>query len=223
MAYGAGGTVRNLAAAAGAVVLLAMPAVAQDVRVLALGDSLTAGYGLPEARGFVPVLEAWANANGASVEIVNAGVSGDTTAGGLARLDWALAEPVDAAIVALGGNDLLRGLDPATSRANLRGILERMEAEGLPVLLIGLQAPGNYGPQFQRAFDAMYVDLAAEFDALHEVSFLGPLTEELDIGTARARYLQNDGIHPNAEGVRVIVDAIGPRVLELVERVDAGT
>ncbi|KIT16489.1 Esterase TesA precursor [Jannaschia aquimarina] len=193
------------------------------MRVLALGDSLTAGYGLPEGEGFVPVLQDWLEDKGYSAEVVNAGVSGDTTAGGLARLDWALSSEPDAAIVALGGNDLLRGIDPTASRANLDGILSRLREEGIEVLLVGLEAPGNYGAAFQQAFDEMYPALAAEHDALHEVSFLGPLTAELPMQEARARYLQADGIHPNAEGVEVIVDALGPRVAELVERVEPGS
>ena len=119
-------------------------------------------------------------------------------------------------IVALGGNDLLRGIDPAASRANLRAILEG--AGDRPVLLVGLQAPGNYGPAYQAAFDAMYPELAAEFGALHADSFLGPLTAEMDMDAARARYMQGDGIHPNRDGVAVIVEALGPRVAELVER-----
>nr|WP_245190801.1 arylesterase [Jannaschia formosa] len=200
-------------------VTLANPAAAEPVTVVALGDSLTAGYGLPEGEGFVPQLQDWLDARGLEVEIVNAGVSGDTTAGGLARLDWALSEEADAMIVALGGNDLLRGIPPASSRANLDAILaEVAEERGLPVLLIGLEAPGNYGPAFKAAFDEMYPALAERYGALHEVSFLGPLMAEMSAGEARARYMQGDGIHPNREGVAVIVEAIGPRVAELVAR-----
>ena len=198
---------------------LGAPAAAETVTVVALGDSLTAGYGLPEGEGFVPQLQDWLDGQGLEARIVNAGVSGDTTAGGLARLDWALTDEVDAMIVALGGNDLLRGIPPASSRTNLDAILAEVAgARGLPVLLIGLEAPGNYGPAFKAAFDEMYPALAAEYDALHEISFLGPLTAELDAGEARSRYMQGDGIHPNRDGVGVIVDAIGPRVAELVVR-----
>jgi acyl-CoA thioesterase-1 len=211
-------------AAVGALLLAAtaLPAAANPVTVVALGDSLTAGYGLPQGAGFVPQLEAWLAARGVEAEIVNAGVSGDTTAGGLARIDWAITPEVEAMIVALGGNDLLRGVPPATSRANLDGILARAEAAGLPVLLVGLEAPGNYGPAFKAAFDAMYPELAQTYGALHEASFLAPLLADLPIGEARARYMQPDGIHPNGDGVGVIVEALGPRVVELIERVDAG-
>ncbi|WP_371155238.1 arylesterase [Jannaschia sp. 2305UL9-9] len=196
-------------------------AMAQTVTVVALGDSLTAGYGLPDGQGFVPQLQAWLDAQGVDAEIVNAGVSGDTTAGGLARLDWALSDDVDAMIVALGGNDLLRGLPPASSRANLDAILGEVSGErGLPVLLVGLEAPGNYGPAFKAAFDAMYPELAEEYGALHEVSFLGPLLAGVDMATARSLYMQSDGIHPNRDGVAVIVEALGPRVADLVEMAD---
>ncbi|MEM7491191.1 MAG: arylesterase [Pseudomonadota bacterium] len=219
-AYGAAAKL-NKAVQIAALTLLPAWAAAEPVTVVALGDSLTAGYGLPAEQGFVPVLQDWLDAQGIEAEVVNAGVSGDTTAGGLARIDWALTPEADAMIVALGGNDLLRGIPPESSRANLDGILGRLDAAGLPALLIGLEAPGNYGPAFKAAFDAMYPELAAQYGALHEESFLGPLVAELPMGEARARYMQGDGIHPNREGVRVIVEAIGPRVAELVARASA--
>lgn len=204
---------------AGAATLAGAAAAAEPVQIVALGDSLTAGYGLPDGEGLVPQLQEWLDARGAGVMLVNAGVSGDTTAGGLARLDWTLSEGTDAMIVALGGNDLLRGIDPATSRANLDAILERVAGErDLPVLLIGLSAPGNYGPAFQDAFDGMYVDLSEEYETQLEPDFLAPLLADTDLATARQRYLQPDGIHPNREGVARIVEAFGPAVLELAER-----
>jgi acyl-CoA thioesterase-1 len=119
-------------------------------------------------------------------------------------------------IVALGGNDLLRGIDPGVSRANLRGILEVARGRDLPVLLVGLEATGNYGPDYKAAFDAMYPELAAGFDTLYVENFLAPLTKDGDPATAR-RFLQADGIHPNATGVARIVEALGPRVLELAQ------
>ncbi|MFN3614736.1 MAG: arylesterase [Rubrimonas sp.] len=190
-------------------------ASAGEARIVALGDSLTHGYGLPEAEGFVPQLQRWLRDQGREdVTVVNAGVSGDTTAGGLARLEWALADGADGLIVALGGNDLLRGIDPASSRANLEAIMAEAEARGLPVLLSGMQAPGNYGPDFKRDFDAMYPDLAAAHDAILDPFFLEGVTEDRNLWQA-------DGIHPNTEGVAVIVERIGPRVLELLDRIDA--
>jgi len=189
---------------------------AQTVTVAALGDSLTQGYGLPPEDGLVPQLEAWLNANGGDVSVLNAGVSGDTTAGGLARIDWTLTPDVDVLIVALGGNDLLRGIDPENSRANLDGILQR--AGDMPVLLIGMQAPGNYGPQFKADFDAMYPELAQQYDALLVESFFdGFGIEQTDLSAAR-ELMQADGIHPNAQGVALIVEALGPRVQDLIAR-----
>ena len=182
---------------------------------MALGDSLTHGYGLDPAEGFVPQLQAWLRTHGAAdVTVVNAGVSGDTTAGGLARLDWSLAGGGDALIVALGGNDLLRGVDPAASRANLDAILTRAGERGLPVLLSGMRAPLNYGPDYKAAFDAMYPDLAAAHGALYDPFFLEGVAEDRSLWQA-------DGIHPNAAGVAVIVARIGPLALALAERARA--
>ena len=209
-----------MALKAGAVICLAGPALA-EVTVAALGDSLTQGYGLRQEEGFVPQLQAWLDAQGAEVELMNAGVSGDTTAGGLSRVDWTLTDEVDAMIVALGGNDLLRGIDPAASKANLDGILAAADEAGVEVLLVGMEAPGNYGQDYKRAFDAMYGDLAEKWDVpLAETSFLGPLMEMEDREAAAAAYMQPDGIHPNAKGVEVIVEALGPDVLDLVERAE---
>lgn len=188
------------------------------MRIIALGDSLTAGYGLPPDEGFVPKLDAWLAANGAEdVEIVNAGVSGDTTAGGLARLDWALGEPADAMILELGANDMLRGLDPEAARSNLDRILDEVSSRGMPVLLAGVPAIGNFGPEYQARFSAMYSDLAEEHEAILYPSFFAGLTDGRSQAEARA-LIQGDGLHPNAEGVDAIVENIGPVVLDLVRR-----
>src|SRR5690606_38850001 len=130
--------------------------------------------GLAQGEGLVPQLQAWLDARGHDVEIVNAGVSGDTTMGGLSRLDWTLADRPDAMIVALGGNDLLRGIDPGLSRNNLDQILTRLAAEGIPALLVGLPAPGNYGAEYQSAFGALYPELAEEHGALLLPDMLAP-------------------------------------------------
>lgn len=194
-------------------------AVAAEVPVVvALGDSLTQGYGLPNGEGFVPQLQGWLTAQGVAAEIVNAGVSGDTTAGGVSRLDWSLAGDVDALIVNLGGNDLLRGIDPEVSRSNLEKIMEGAAARDLPVLLVGLSAPGNYGADFKARYDAIFPDLAARFDALLVPDFLAPLRAEGGEAAAVARYMQGDGIHPNAEGVARIVESMGPQVVDLIAR-----
>ncbi len=202
--------------------MLIGPASAAEIRLAALGDSLTQGYGLPQADGFVPQLEGWLRARGHAVQILNAGVSGDTTAGGLSRVDWTLTPDVQGLIVALGGNDVLRGTDPANSRANLRGILEVAQAKGVQVLLIGIEAPGNYGPDYKQAFDTIYPDLTAEFGTLYARSFLSGLTDLPDTDDARAKYMQDDGLHPNADGVLLIVDTLGPAVEDLLDRVEAG-
>lgn len=195
--------------------LCAAPSWADEVVIAALGDSLTQGYGLPADQGFVPQLEAWLRAAGHDVRLINAGVSGDTTAGGLARIDWTLTEDVQALIVTLGGNDLLRGLPPEAARANLAGILQAAEEAGVAVLLIGMEAPRNYGPDYKAAFDAIYPDLAAEFGTLYAESFLAPITAAPDLRVL----MQADGIHPNAAGVALIVDALGPEVEALIARV----
>jgi acyl-CoA thioesterase-1 len=196
---------------------------AEPVTIVALGDSLTAGYGLADqSAGLVPQLEGWLKAKGSDVVIQNAGVSGDTTAGGLARVGWALAPEADAMIVTLGGNDMLRGLDPAGSKANLDGILKEAAARGLPVLLVAMKAPGNFGPEYKAAFDGMYGELAAQYGAvLAEDFFAGLRAAGADPGdpASMAAYMQADGIHPNPEGVKLIVEGLGPKVQELLGRV----
>lgn len=188
------------------------PAFAEPVTLVALGDSLTAGYGLAEGEGLVPQLEGWLKANGVEAVVVNAGVSGDTTAGGLSRLEWSLTPETDALMVTLGGNDMLRGLPPEEARANIAGILAGAKAKGLPVLIVGMQAPGNYGVDYKSAFDAVYPDLAAEYGAtLYPFFFQGLAAGNTDPAALRA-FMQDDGIHPTAEGVGRIVADLGPAV-----------
>lgn len=201
------------------VFVLPFAASAEQITVAALGDSLTQGYGLMQEDGFVPQLERWLQNKGEDVVILNAGVSGDTTAGGLSRVAWTLTPDVDAMIVTLGGNDLLRGLAPETSRANLDGILAHAAGQEIPVLLIGLSAPGNFGPEYKDSFDTIYPDLAAKYDTLLVTDFLGALRDEVAADpTAQQRLMQADGIHPSAEGVSLIVAEIGPAVAQLVAR-----
>lgn len=188
---------------------------AGPIRLLALGDSLTAGYGLPAGQGFVPRLEAALRERGRAVRVLDGGVSGDTTAGGRARLDWALADRPQAVIVGLGGNDGLRGLDPRETRANLAAILDRLEAEGLPVLLTGMLAPPNLGAEYGEEFAGLFRSLAEERPGVLFYPFF------LE-GVAAERALnQPDGIHPNAEGVQEIVRRILPSVEALLDRVPA--
>lgn len=206
-------------ALAGMLLLLATGAAADRVNILALGDSLTQGYGLIEQEGFVPQLRDWLAERGYDVRIVNAGVSGDTTAGGLARVEWSLTPDIQAMIVALGGNDLLRGINPAVSRDNIEGILKVAEESGLEVLLIGMQAPGNYGPDYKAAFDALYPELARTYDALYLENFFAGLMQDGEAPSDLRAFMQPDGIHPNATGVDRIVNVIGPKVEALIERV----
>lgn len=186
--------------------------------IAALGDSLTQGYGLVQEEGFVPQMEAWLQERGHDVRLINAGVSGDTTAGGLARAAWTLTDEVDAMIVTLGGNDLLRAIPPETSRANLAGILEVAAEAGVEVLLVGMEAPGNYGPEFQEAFNGMYPELAAEYGTLFAEGFFAAFQENGRTDPAAlTEFMQADGIHPNANGVALIVDGLGPDVEALIE------
>lgn len=203
------------------VFTMALPvsaAFADPVRVLALGDSLTAGYGLIDQEGLVPQLNAWLAGRDADVTVVNGGVSGDTSAGGLSRLGWALDGSITAMMVLLGGNDLLRGIPPEATRANLEAILQEARTRDLPVLLIGMEAPGNFGPKYKETFDRIYADLAEAYGALLIDTYFGMLVPGATDPAELRPFMQPDGIHPNAEGVRIIVDNLGPKILELAER-----
>ena len=198
-----------------AFAVLSAPARAETVRILAVGDSLVAGYGLAPEEGFVSQLQGWLVARGAEIEIVNAGVSGDTTAMGRARLEWSLGTEPDAVLLALGANDMLRGIDPAETRSNLGAMLGLLRERNIPVLLAGMRAGSNLGPDYGIAFDRIYPDLAGQYGAL-----LYPfLLEEVALDPARN---QPDGLHPNAAGARIMAAAIGPRVLELAVRARGG-
>lgn len=184
--------------------------------MLALGTSLTAGYGLPHEAGFTAVLEAALRAKGHDVQIIDGGVSGDTSAGGLARLEWSLADPVDAVIVELGANDALRGLSPAETEANIKEILDTLAARKLPTLLAGMMAPRNLGPEYAAAFDPLYARLAERYGSVFYPFFLDGVAGELSLN-------QGDGIHPNAAGVKHIVDHMLPAVETLLGRVPPKT
>ena len=184
----------------------------RPIRIIAFGDSLTAGYGLPPKNAFPVRLEAALKARGHNVAVVNAGVSGDTTAGGLARLDWAVPDDADAVIVELGANDALRALDPAAARKNLDAILTRIKAKGADILLTGMRAPRNYGPEYTGPFDAIFPALARQHETLYYPFFLEGviLNPALNL---------DDSIHPNAKGIDIIVEGILPHVEELIGRV----
>ena len=211
--YGLPGAIRNPLMALVMALLLSTPGLAgEPTRIVALGDSLTAGYGLEQGEGLVPQLQRWLDDRGAGpVEVVNMGVSGDTTAGGLARLDWALGGGADAVILALGANDMLRGVDPDETRANLEAILEELSTRELPVLIVGMRASANFGADYQARFDTIYPELAERHDALYDPFFFEGL-----IGGPEN--FQPDGMHPSADGVAVVVERLGPLVLDLIER-----
>lgn len=215
--YGAFHSIRKLSIA---VFLTAGAAQAETVTIAALGDSLTAGYGLPQGEGFVPQLQDWLQARGADVAIMNAGVSGDTTAGGANRVDWTLTPDVDAMIVNLGGNDYLRGIDPSVSRANLDRILAAGQAAGVAMLLVGIDADSNYGPDYEAAFEGMYSDLAAQYEIPLYASFFDGILTAAGTRDRLVQYMQDDGVHPNKDGVAEIVTAIGPVVLDLIAAVE---
>ena len=177
--------------------------------IVALGDSLTSGFGLPNDKAFPSQLETALKERGHKVRIVNAGVSGDTASAALRRLDWALDGDTDAVIVELGGNDALQGLPPESTKAALAEILERLQKRNLPVLLAGMEAPRNLGKEYVTAFGAIYPALAAQYDVLLYPFFL-------EGAALNAELMQRDGIHPNAGGVGVIVDNILPHVETLL-------
>jgi acyl-CoA thioesterase-1 len=182
------------------------------VKILMIGTSLTQGYGLPPGTEIPMVLEAKLKAAGMQATVINAGVSGDTSAGGLARLDWSLADHPNAAIVELGSNDALRGIDPAQTEKNLSAILAKLKADRVPVLLLGMQSPRNLGPEYAAQFDPIYLRLAKKYSVL-----LYPFV--LDGVALNAKLNQADGIHPNPAGVKIVVNRMFPDVMKLVAEV----
>lgn len=189
-------------------------AAAEPVRILAFGDSLVHGYGLPAGQTFPEQLEAALERRGVTAEVINAGNSGDTSAAGRARLDWALADEPDLVLVELGGNDSLRGIDPADTRRNLDDILTRLTARGLPVLLAGMRAPRNLGDDYVDDFDSVFPQLAEK----HGVTLYPFFLEGVALDPALNL---PDGIHPNPKGVAVIVENILPTVEAMVRALAA--
>lgn len=182
----------------------------EALRIVAIGDSLTAGYGLPTGEDFVTRLQAALQKKGLNLRIENAGVSGDTSAGGLQRLDWALGTgSVSAVILELGANDALRGIDPAETRRNLSQIIEAIQAKDIPVFLAGMRAPPSMGAEYTRAFDAIFPELAEKYDTGFYPFFLEGVAADPALN-------QEDYIHPNAKGVEVIVENILPYVTEFL-------
>ncbi len=182
------------------------------LHLVAFGDSLTAGYGLAPTDGFVPQLEAALAARGHQVKVHNGGVSGDTSSGGLARLDWVIGPHAQAVIIELGANDMLRGISPKLTEQNLRMMIEKIQARGLPILLAGMLAAPNLGPQYETQFNSLYPRLAQEYGVVYYPFFL-------DGVAANPKLNLGDGIHPNATGIAVIVDKIMPSVERLLARI----
>ena len=195
-----------------AVIMTAnLSGAAAQQKLMVYGDSLVAGYGLDAGLGFPEQLQSALTASGRDIRVLNAGVSGDTTAGGLARLDWALADRPDAVIIVLGGNDLLRGLNPEQTRANLQAMLSRLRTDGIAVLLCGMLAPVNLGPDYRQQFDSLYPDLASEFGIDLYPFFLDGVALDPDLNLP-------DGLHPNPQGVAIITTRILPYVVRLLDK-----
>jgi acyl-CoA thioesterase-1 len=192
--------------------LIGSPALAAPVKILAIGTSLTQGYGLPPGTEIPVVLEAQLKATHIDAKVINAGVSGDTSSGGLARLDWSLADHPNVAMVELGSNDALRGVPPRVTEKNLSAILAKLKAAHIPVLLLGMQAPRNLGPEYAKEFDPIYPRLAKQYGVA-----LYPFV--LDGVALNPKLNQADGIHPNPAGVKIIVGKLLPYVKTLVAQV----
>jgi acyl-CoA thioesterase-1 len=201
-----------IAAVLAVLFLAGRAASAAPIRILALGTSLTQGYGLPPGTEFTSVLQDALRKKGIDAEVINAGVSGDTSAGGLARLGWSLADHPDAAIVELGANDALRGLPPSDTERNLKAIVAQLKADHVRVLLAGMQAPRNLGRLYVKKFDAIYPRLARQQHVLLYPFFLQGVA-------LNPRLNQADGIHPNVEGEKIIVSNILPYVERLIAEV----
>jgi acyl-CoA thioesterase I len=186
----------------------------RSFNIVALGDSLTAGLGLAGDEAFPAQLQRALEVKGVAAAVANAGVSGDTTAGGLSRLEWSVPDGTDAVILELGANDALRGIDPAVTRKALEAMLRRLKERKIPVLLCGMLAPPNLGSEYGEAFNAIYPDLAAASGAILYPFFLAGVAADPALN-------QRDGMHPTAAGVAVIVGRIMPQVEELIARVRA--
>jgi len=193
------------------VVLASAQAADRPVKIVALGDSITAGYGLPTDQAFPAKLTRALEAKGYAVSIANAGVSGDTTGGGLDRLDWSVPQGTEAVILELGANDMLRGLDPAATKTTLEEILSKLDQRHIPVLLVGMKAVRNLGLDYARNFDAIYPALASTHSVVFYPFFLDGVATD-------PQFNQGDGLHPNAAGVDVIVARILPQVETLIVR-----
>ena len=189
---------------------IATRGLATEKNIVVLGDSLVAGYGLAPGEAFPEQLSVLLESRGIKVNIINAGVSGDTTAGGLARIDWSIQEGTDAVIVELGANDALRGVVPAQTMINLESIVQKLKKRNIRVLLVGMKSPPNMGQKYADEFDAIFPNLAKKYDLIFYPFFLEGVAANPDLN-------QNDGIHPTAKGIMLIADRFLPSAIKLIE------
>jgi acyl-CoA thioesterase I len=209
--YGHLRLVVQAAAFAAIVALIPHAAMARTLRLVALGDSLTAGFGLSPGKAFPDRLEAALRAKGWDVKVINAGVSGDTAADGLARYDWSVPQDADALIIELGANDMLRGMKPEATKTTLAAILDKARAAHLPVLLTGMRAAPNLGGEYASQFSPIYSALAKQYDVSLYPFFLDGVAGDPKLN-------QHDGLHPNTEGVEIIIEKILPSVVALLKQ-----
>ncbi|MDX0756624.1 arylesterase [Sinorhizobium medicae] len=196
-------------------IVLSAAARAEPVSLVGFGDSLMAGYQLPPEDAFPTRLEKALKGKGIDVTIANAGVSGDTTSGGLARIDWSVPEGTDGVILELGANDALRGIPPEETRKNLEAMIVRLKKRGIAVLLAGMMAPPNMGPDYGERFNAIYPELAKEHDTVFYPFFLDGVVTEAGLKL-------EDGIHPNGEGIAVMVDRFLPTAETFIRTLQEG-
>ena len=180
-----------------------------------MGDSLVQGFGLAQNDGLVNQLESALLDKGINVDLINGGVSGDTTAGGLARLEWSLTDDIDGVVVSLGANDMLRGFPPKHTKDNLSQIIQKLKDRDLPVLLVGIRSIENYGKEYKLKFESIYVELTKEFGLILYPDLLSPILNQDNVQLEK--YYQADKLHPNADGVLLIVDGLIPFLIELIE------
>ena len=186
----------------------------ENFRLIIIGDSLIQGYGLPKDKGFVNQLQKKLLEKKVNILLINGGVSGDTTAGGLSRIDWSITDDINAVAISLGANDMLRGIPPSFSKENLSKIIMKVKENNLPILLIGIKSIENYGTEYKNEFDSMFSNLADEFELFLYPDLMAPiLNEEKDL----SHYLQEDMLHPNEKGVEIIVQEILPTITNFID------
>ena len=186
----------------------------ENSRLIIIGDSLIQGYGLPKDKGFVNQLQKKLLEKKDNILLINGGVSGDTTAGGLSRIDWSITDDINAVAISLGANDMLRGIPPSFSKENLSKIIMKVKENNLPILLIGIKSIENYGTEYKNEFDVMFSNLADEFGLFLYPDLMAPiLNKEEDLSL----YLQEDMLHPNEKGVEIIVQEILPTITNFID------